>query len=52
MARRRSLGKGLDALIPGGAELAGREASRQEVPPSSPIRGSRGPPSIRTSCAA
>jgi len=32
MARRRSLGKGLDALIPGGAELAGREASRQEVP--------------------
>ena len=32
MARRRSLGKGLDALIPGGAELAGREASRPEVP--------------------
>ena len=32
MARRRSLGKGLDALIPGGSELAGREASRPEVP--------------------
>jgi len=29
MARRRSLGKGLDALIPAGAELAG---PRQEVP--------------------
>ncbi len=32
MARRRSLGKGLDALIPGSSELAGGSPAQQEVP--------------------